>query len=103
MILCECGEFVKSDVFKDFIKTSANPSTSAIGHSKCGLIFNFIDNGKPKKYSTKKELKKIAFKYAEIHNFDYVIIERLLVEVDRLKSTGKLSDYEIIVEAIQRI
>jgi hypothetical protein len=103
MILCECGEFIEGNTFKDYIKTSANPSTSAIGHSKCGLIFNFIDNEKPKKYSTRKELKRIAFKYAEIQNFNYEIIERFLVEVDRLKSTGKLSDYDILVEAIQRV
>ena len=103
MILCECGEFIEGNRFKDYIKTSTNPSTAAIGHSKCGLIFNFIDNKNPKKYSTKKELKKIAFRYAEIHKFNYKTIERFLVEVDRLKSNGKLPDYQILVEAVKRI
>ena len=40
IIICECGEIVDDDAFKDYIKTSANPSTSTIGHKKCGHIFN---------------------------------------------------------------
>uniref|UniRef100_Q469W5 Uncharacterized protein n=1 Tax=Methanosarcina barkeri (strain Fusaro / DSM 804) TaxID=269797 RepID=Q469W5_METBF len=31
--------------FKDYIKTSRNPSTRMIGHKNCGLIFNFVDGG----------------------------------------------------------
>lgn len=32
VMLCECGEFIKGNVFRDYIRTSANPSTSTIGH-----------------------------------------------------------------------
>ena len=55
----------KVDTFRDYIRTSANPSTSTIGHKKCGYIFNFIDDKMPKKYSSRKELKLIAMKYAQ--------------------------------------
>ena len=48
MILCECGEFIEGETFKDYIQTSANPSTSTIGHKKCGLIFDFFDGKMPK-------------------------------------------------------
>jgi hypothetical protein len=57
MILCECGEFIEGETFKDYIQTSANPSTSTIGHKKCGLIFNFFDNKMPKRYSSRKPLR----------------------------------------------
>lgn len=101
IILCECGEFIEGNTFKDYIKTSANPSTPTIGHCKCGLIFDFIDYEKPKKYSSKKELKNIAIHYAEMHNFNYENIERFLLKIERLKSIGNLSDYEILTKAIR--
>jgi hypothetical protein len=103
MILCECGEFVKGETFKDYIKTSANPSTPTIGHKKCGFIFNFVDENRNKKYSSRKELKSLAMKFAEKHNMDYESIGQFLLEVDRLKSAGKLSDGEIITLAYQRL
>ena len=43
MILCECGEIIEGDTFKDYLKTSVSPSTPTVGHKKCGYIFNFID------------------------------------------------------------
>jgi hypothetical protein len=98
-ILCECGEFISGATFKDYIETSSNPSTPTIGHKYCGLIFNFIDGELPKKYSSKKELKCIAMRLAELEKLDYQDTEKLLLEVDRLKSTGKLSDGEILARA----
>ena len=57
----------------------------------------------PKLYSSKKELKNTAMKFAEKHKFCYEDIERLLVEVDRLKSSGNLSDGEILIAAFRKI
>jgi hypothetical protein len=37
-VICECGEIIEGDTFKDYIITSANPSTPTIGHKKCGHI-----------------------------------------------------------------
>ena len=103
MILCECGEIVDGDTFKDYIKTSANPSTQTIGHKTCGHIFNFIDGIPSKKYSSKRELKILAAKYAEKHKMNWNEIEYLLLKVDRLKSSGNLSDVEILNTAFRKI
>jgi hypothetical protein len=103
MILCECGEIVGEDTFKDHIKTSANPSTATIGHQKCGCIFNFIDDEMPKRYSSKTELKSIAMRFAEKHKMNNATIESLLLEVDRLKSAGNLSDKEVLMMAFRRL
>lgn len=103
IILCECGEIVDGNTFKDYIKTSANPSTPTIGHQKCGHIFNFIDGKMPKRYSSKKELKSIAMKFAEKHKMNCETIGSLLVEVDRLKTSGNLSDGEILATAFRNI
>jgi hypothetical protein len=103
MILCECGEFVEGCTFKAYIKTTANPSTSTIGHRNCGLIFDFLGGKMPKRYSSKKDLKIIAMKFAEIKKLDYESIERFLIEVDRIKSYGKLSDGEVLVTAFRSI
>lgn len=103
MILCECGEFVRRETFKVYIKTSANPSTRTIGHTKCGLIFDFVDDNRIRKYSSRKELKCLAMKFAEKHDMDYKSIGQFLLEVDRLKSSGKLSDSEIIKRAYQKL
>jgi len=99
MILCECGKFIDGDTFKCYIKTSFNPSTPTIGHTHCGLIFNFIDGKLPKRYSSKIELKSLAMCFAEINKLNYQEVERLLIEVDRMKSRGKLSDMEILYKA----
>jgi len=48
MIICECGELIDGNTFKEYIQTSANPSTPTIGHIRCGLIFNFVDDKKPR-------------------------------------------------------
>ena len=88
MLLCECGEIIDSCTFKDYIETSANPSTPTIGHQKCGHIFNFIDGKMPKRYSSKIELKGIATRFAEKNKMGYETIARLLMEVDRLKPPG---------------
>lgn len=103
IILCECGEFIERDTFRDYIKTSANPSTPTIGHCKCGLIFNFVD-GKPiKRYSTKNELKVIAMKYAKIKGMDAPITERFMAYVTTIKTNRNLPDVEVLQEAKDRL
>ncbi len=101
MILCECGKLINRDLFRDYIKTSAGPSTSTIGHTECGLIFNLIDLDIPKRYSSKKELKSIAKKFAEKEGVSDLLTQKLLLEVDRLKRGGKLSDYDILIRAVK--
>ena len=102
MILCECGEIIKDETFKDYIKTSANPSTCTIGHQKCGLIFNFFDNEISKKYSSKNELKCLAMCFAEKNDLELKNVGKFLLEVDRLKSSGKLSDRDILLAAYKK-
>lgn len=102
MIICECGELVGRETFKDYIKTSANPSTRTIGHRNCGVIFNFVDEKKPKKYSSRKELKILAASFAE-KNLPPENAAKFLLEVDRLKSRGRLQDSEILVRAYQEV
>ncbi len=102
-IICECGEIIDGNIFSDYIKTSANPSTRTIGHEKCGRIFNFIDERMPKKYSSRTELKSLAMMFAEKNNMEYENIERFLIEVNRLKSYGNLSDKEILIAAFQKL
>ena len=101
MILCECGDFIGGAVFKDYIKTSLNPSTRSIGHRSCGLIFNFVDGKKPKRYSSRKELKILAAKFAQ-KNVPVKYTAQFLLDVDRLKSQGRLSDIEILQEGYER-
>ena len=102
MILCECGEFIDGCTFKDYIETTSNPSTPTIGHGKCGLIFNFIDDEAPKRYSSKTELKSLAIKFAELNKFDQELISKFLLEVDRLKSDGAFSDMEVLILAYKK-
>lgn len=102
IILCECGELVEENTFKAYIKTTANPSTKTIGHKKCGIIFNFIDDKNPKKYSSRKELKILAAKFADKNELLKENVEKFLLEVDRLKSHGKLSDAEILIGAYKK-
>ena len=102
MILCECGRFIEGNTFKDYIKTSANPSTPTIGHEKCGIVFDFIDNKRQKTFSSKKELKSLAMRFAEKYTLEYDVIEKFLLEIDRLKSTGNLSDNDIINTAFKK-
>jgi hypothetical protein len=103
MIICECGEIIEGSTFKDYIKTPAGPSTPTIGHKKCGRIFNFINDKMPKKYSSRKELKSLAMRFVEKSNFDAENIGRYLMEVDRLKSSGNMSDRDILITAIQML
>lgn len=103
MIICECGGIIKDGIFRDYLKTSAGPSTSTIGHIKCGYIFNFIDDKKPKKYSSRKELKNIAMSFCEKNDLEIKDIERFLIEVDRLKSSGNLTDSDILIRAFQKL
>ena len=103
MIICECGEIIVNCTFRDYIKTSASPSTPTIGHRKCGHIFNFIDGKRPKKYSSKTELKNLAMKFAVKNNLESEAVGKFLLEVDRLKSKGSLSDGDILVKAFQNI
>ena len=101
MIICECGEIIEGNTFRDYIRTSANPSTSTIGHRKCGYIFNFIDDKMSRRYSSRIELKSIAMKIAQKNNFLDDDIERFLIEVDRLKSSGNLTDNDILIAAFK--
>ena len=101
--MCECGEIIDGCTFKDYIETSANPSTPTIGHQKCGHIFNFIDGKMPKRYSSKIELKSIAMKFAENHKMSNTAIGSLMLEIDRLKSSGNHSDKEILMTAFRSL
>jgi len=103
MLICECGEIIDGGTFRDYIKTSASPSTPTIGHRKCGHIFNFIDQQMSKKYSSKIELKSIAMRFALKNNIKSDAIEKFLVQVDKLKSSGNLSDSQIIFKAFENI
>jgi len=103
MIICECGEIIEGDTFRDYIRTSANPSTSTIGHRKCGYIFNFIDDKISRKYSSRVELKTFAMKFAQKNNFDGDDVGRFLLEVDRLKSSSNLSDSDIFKAAFNKL
>lgn len=103
MIICDCGEIIKGGTFRDYLKTSAGPSTSTIGHKKCGFIFNFIDDKKPKKYSSRKELKNIAMSFCEKNNLEPKEIERFLIDVNRLKSSGNLPDGDILIKAFEKL
>ena len=103
MLICECGEIIKGGTFRDYLKTSAGPSTSTIGHQKCGHIFNFIDDKRPKKYSSRKELKCIAMRFCEKNKLELMDIERFLIDVDRLKSNGNLPDCDILIKAFEKL
>ena len=103
MILCECGELIKKNTFKEYIQTSVNPSTATIGHNTCGMIFNFIDDKKPKKFSSKTELKSLAAIFSQKNNLKVEQYEKFLLEVDRLKTSGKFSDNEILIGAYQKL
>lgn len=102
MILCECGEFIESAIFKDYMKTSLNPSTRTIGHKNCGLIFNFVDEKGPKRYSSRKELKTLAIKFA-LKNMPAEYTAHFLLEVERFKSQGRLQDIEILMNAYHEV
>jgi hypothetical protein len=103
MIICECGEIIENGTFRDYIKTSASPSTPTIGHKKCGHVFNFIDGKRPKKYSSRTELKNLAMRFAQKNKLNSGRSEKYLLEVDRLKSGGNLSDCDILVMAFQKL
>ncbi len=103
MILCECCELIKNNTFKEYIRTSMNPSTRTIGHTSCGMIFDFIDGEKHKEYSSKIELKILALKFSQKNGLDNELIGKFLIEVDRLKSIGKYSDYDILIIAFERL
>lgn len=91
--------FVDNHTFRDYIQTSIGPSTPTIGHSECGLIFDFVDGRLPKRYSSRKELKKIAVDFSRRNKMDGDLLGQFLLEVDRLKSLGTLSDQEILKKA----
>jgi hypothetical protein len=103
MIICECGEIIESCTFRDYIKTSASPSIPTIGHKRYGHIFNFIDGKMPKKHSSRKEPKVLAMRFADRNKLESGDAERLVLEVDRLKSSGNLSDYEILSAGYSKV
>jgi hypothetical protein len=102
MLLCECGEFIDCAIFKDYMKTSLNPSTRTIGHKNCGLIFNFVDDKRPKRYSSRKELKILAAKFAQ-KNLPVEYTAKFLLEVEVFKSQGRLQDVEILMNAYHEV
>ena len=102
-ILCECGDFIEGRTFKAYIETSIGPSTPTVGHTKCGLIFDFIDGDMPKTYSSKKELKILAQKFAVKNDMDSEMSGKYLLEVDRLKSHGNMSDSDILIFAYKKL
>lgn len=102
-ILCECGEFIKGNTFKEYIPTSINPSTPTFGHSGCGLIFDLVDGKLPKRFSSRVQLKGIAMRFAEMNNMEETLLGSFLLEVDRLKSAGNISDIDILIEAHKTI
>jgi len=57
----------------------------------------------PKRYSSRKELKSLAMRFAEKNNLDQNTLGKFLLEVDRLKSLGKLSDGDILLTAYRRL
>ncbi|AGB49823.1 hypothetical protein Metho_1629 [Methanomethylovorans hollandica DSM 15978] len=102
MILCECGKFIETDIFKDYMKTSFNPSTRVVGHRNCGLMFNFADGKGPKKYSSRKELRVLACKFAQ-KNLPVENTAQFLLAVERFKSQGRLRDVEILMNAYHEV
>lgn len=103
MLLCECGELVGKEKFHDYIKTSISPSTSTIGHENCGFIFDFVDRDAPKRFSSKKELKKTAMTYARKKGMSPQSTQRLLLAVERLKRNGNMTDYDVLSRAIKSL
>lgn len=57
----------------------------------------------PKRYSSRKELKSLAMRFAEKNNLDQNDLGKFLFEVDRLKSLGKLSDYNILLTTYRKL
>jgi hypothetical protein len=55
----------------------------------------------PKKYSSRKELKILAMRFAQKNRMEREDSGRFLLKVDRLKSNGNLSDCEILIMAFQ--
>ncbi len=55
----------------------------------------------PKKYSSRKELKILAMRFAKKNRMEREDSGRFLLKVDRLKSNGNLSDCEILIKAFQ--
>jgi hypothetical protein len=102
-ILCECGDFVEGHTFKDYIPTSIGPSTPTFGHSGCGLIFDLVDGELPKRFSSRIQLKGIAMRFAKMNKMEDELVGTFLLEVDRLKSRGNLSDIDILIAAHKAI
>jgi len=57
----------------------------------------------PKKYSSRKELKSLAMRFAEKNKLDSGDSGRFLLGVERLKSSGNMSDYDILIKAFERL
>jgi len=49
----------------------------------------------PRKFSSKRELKSLAMRFAEKNIFESGNIEKFMIQVDKLKSSGNLSDNQI--------
>ena len=57
----------------------------------------------PRGIRQKKELKVLAIHLAEMEKLEYRDTEKLLMEVDRLKSAGKLTEGEILNKAYKNL
>jgi hypothetical protein len=55
----------------------------------------------PKRYSSHKELKVLAARFASKNCLGEESLGSLLLDVDRLKSGWKLSDMEILIRAFK--
>ena len=65
------------------------------------MLFNFIDEGMPKRYSSKRELKSIAMKFAAKCQMSDEVVGIFLLKVDIEKSNGKFSDAEVLLRAFK--
>ena len=57
----------------------------------------------PREYSSKRELKSLAIRFAEKNIFESGNIEKFMIQVDKLKSSGNLSDNQILHKAFNNI
>jgi hypothetical protein len=58
-----------------------------------------VDGKLPKRYSSRIELKCLAMKFAQGNDMNDEDVGSFLLEVDRLKSKGSLSDAGILFKA----
>lgn len=65
-------------------------------------MINFVDEKRPKRYSSRKELKMLACKFAQ-KNLPVENTAQFLLAVERFKSQGRLQDLEILMNAYHEV